>query len=422
MTISNKLYISRRLVEKWEQVITIFWLIYFMGVRFPPPIPESLVNALSYPFIAFLIVLHWKRLSWVATKDSILLLLVGYSFASFFWSVAPALTLNANRGLLRTVLFGAYLATRYSIREQIKILAWVFGIGGILSVMAALGMPSYGISDNPAHNGAFTGVFPYKNYLGYFMVLGVITFLITFFKERKSNLLFWSGFCIIVVLLSRSSAGLVCLLFLLSLMPLYQLNKLKYRQRMILICFVLILIGTIATIVLINLETILVDILGESAEFSGRTPLWTLIIEKVVEERPWFGYGMNAFWKSNAGSYVIANTWASNSQENVLQQSFNFHNGYLPVFSSLGFVGLTLYLLSLVKTFIRVFVLFVATKKIEFFWMLQFLSFIVMGGLADDIVSILGSSSYCVIYISICLSTIVEYRKLRYTQENRINA
>jgi exopolysaccharide production protein ExoQ len=418
MVISHNLHISRRLIEKGEIGIAIFWLLYFMGVEFPPPIPESLVNALSYPFIAILIALHWKRLSWVATRDIILLIIVGYSFASFFWSVAPALTLNANRGLLRNVLFGAYLATRYSIKEQMKILAWVFGIAGILSVIAALAIPSYGISEKLSQGGAFTGLFPYKNYLGYTMVLGAVTFLILSFQERKKpSLLFWSGFCIIVMLLARSSASLVCLLFLLSLMPLYQLNNLKYRQRVILICFVLILVGTIVTFVLSNLETILVDILGESVEFSGRTPIWTLIIEKVIEERPWFGYGVNAFWKSNAGSYVISNTWASDSLETVLEQSFNFHSAYVPVFASLGFLGLLLYVINTITVFIRVIVLLISTKKIEFFWCFQFLIFVFLGGFADDIVSILGSSSYCVIYVSICTLTAIEYRKIKIYQK-----
>jgi exopolysaccharide production protein ExoQ len=418
MIISNKFWLDRRLVEKWEKVITIFWLLYFMGVEFPPPISPSLLNALSYPFIAILVALHWKQVFWFATRDISLLFLIGTALISVFWSVDTGLTLNWSRGLLRILLFGAYLAACYSIKDQLKMLAWAFSIGAISSLIVAFAIPSYGI--NITDRGGLVGIFPYKNYLGYSMVLGAITFSLLFFKERKPSSLFWSGFCTAIVLSTRSSASLVCLIFLLSLMPLYQLSKLKYRQRVILICLVLILVGTIVTIVLNNLETILVDILGESAEFSGRTPIWTLTIEKVIEERPWFGYGVNAFWKSNAGSFVISNTWAS--QEALLNQNFNFHSAYVPVFAGLGFLGLLMYAINAITVFIRVLILLVSTKKIEFFWCFLFLMFVFLGGLADDMVSILGSSSYCAVYIAISLSTIIEYRKLRYTQKNLVNA
>jgi O-antigen ligase len=414
----DNLSINRRLVEKLEVVVTVFWLLYFTGVRVPPPLPESLVNALSYPFIAILVILHWKRLSWFATRDIPLLLLVGMALASLFWSVAPEFTLDFNRGLLRTFMFGAYLATRYSLKEQMKILTWVFGIGAILNLVVALAIPSYGVTDE----GAFVGLFPYKNYMGYTMVLGAITFLLTAFQERKPNWLAWSGFCLTVALivLARSSGSLVCLLVLLALMPLYWLIKLHYKTKVILLCLVCILAGSAAIIIFGNLETILVNILGKNIEFNGRTPLWTLIIEKVVEERPWLGYGMNAFWKSDAGLYVITNTWAK-SRETFLSQSFNFHSGYMPVFSGLGFLGISLYAITLVTVFIRVVILLLSTKQKEFFWCLQFLIFIIVGGFADDIVSILNTSSYCVIYVSICLLTAIEWRRIKVNQKRYVS-
>ena len=365
----RNLSIHRGLVEKLEVVVTVFWLLYFMGVQFPPPVPASLVNALSYPFIAILVALHWKRLFWVGTRDIILLLLVGISLASFFWSAAPELTLDANRGLLRMILFGAYLATRYSIKEQMKILTWVFAIGATLSLFFALAVPSYGISPVDGHRGAFIGIFPYKNYMSYSMVLGAITFLLVALQERKPNWLAWSGFFLTVVLsvLTRSSSGLACLLILLALMPLYQLIRLHYKPKVILLCLVCILAGSAAIIILGNLETILVDILGESVTFSGRTPIWTLVIEKVIEERPWLGYGVNAFWKSDAGLFVILNTWASLSQKNIINQTFNFHNAYLVVFSGLGFLGLLFYVVSFLIVFIRVSYFITFNQKVRIF-------------------------------------------------------
>ena len=204
--------------RKIEVVVTIIWLLYFLGVRLPSPLPR-LIAGLSYPIIAILIALHWKRLSWVATRDIPLLLLVGTSFASFFWSADPGMTLRGCRGLLRTILFGAYLATRYSLKEQMKILAWVFGIAVTLTGTVVVAIPSYGMAGRIDHPGALQGIFEHKNSLGYAMTLAAIIFLLTAIRERKPNWLVWGGFGIAVVftILSYSSSARVSLLLLLSL-------------------------------------------------------------------------------------------------------------------------------------------------------------------------------------------------------------
>lgn len=407
--------LNNQLLNLWvrnlEVVVTVILLLNFLGVVAPSPIPK-LMKALSYGIIFILVILHWKRLSWFATRDIPLLLLVGTALASVFWSADLGSTLSSGRGLLRIVLFGAYFSTRYSLKEQMKILTWVFGIGAILSLVAGLAVPGYSIQK---------GIFPYKNYMGYSMVIGAITFLLAALKERKPNWLAWGGFCLTVFLTvqANSAGSLVCLLVLLSLMPLYQLIKLQYRPKVIIFCLVCILAGNAAIIILGNLETILVDILGKNIEFNGRTPIWTLVIEKVLEQRLWLGYGLDAFWKSDAGSYVINNTWAG--RESLLNQSFNFHSGHIPVFANLGFLGLSLSAISLGTVFIRVVILLLSTKKIEFFWCLQFLIFIFIGGFADDIVSILNaSSSYCAIYVTICLSTAVEWRRIGVSQKRYV--
>jgi O-antigen ligase len=398
--------LNNQLLNWWtknlEVIVTVIWLLYFIGVRTPSPIPQ-MMKALSYVIIFILVILHWKRLSWVATRDIPLLLLLGTVLASVFWSVNPELTLDGCRGLLRTFLFGAYFTIRYSIVEQMKILAWVFGIGAILAL-------------------AWQDIFLHKNILGYAMTIGAILFLLTAIKDRRINWLVWSGFALSVflLLLARSSGSLVTLLVLLSLMPVYKLVRQHYKLRVILLSMVCILVCSVAIFIFANVETILVDILNEGITFNGRTPIWNLVIEKTLE-RPWLGYGYNAFWKSDAGMYVINNTWAEYDKENVINSSFNSHSGYFELLPQLGFLGISLYAISLITVFTRVFNLLLATKKIEFFWLLQLLIFISVANIGDMFVSILGStSSYSSIYVSICLSTAIEYRRIRVSQNQYV--
>jgi exopolysaccharide production protein ExoQ len=416
--------LNNQLLNLWvrnlEVVATVMLLVYFLGLNLPSPLLK-LMNILSYPIIAILIGLHWKRFSWVATRDILLLLLIGIAYASVFWSADLDRTLGGCRGLLRTFLFGAYLTTRYTLKEQLKILAWVFAIGAILSLVLILAIPSYANADE--HLGAWQGVFTHKNVLGYAMTLGAILSLIFVIKKQKLNWLAWSGFCLTValVVLARSSSALVTLLSLLLLMPIYKLVTQRYKLRVILLSMTCILAFIGGILIFHSLENILVNILREGVTFNGRTPIWSLIIEKTWE-KPWLGYGYNAFWQSDAGVEVILNTWAPNDIV-IDNSSFNAHNGYMELLPQLGFIGISLYAMILARVFFKAFILLLFTKKIEFFWLLQFLVFMSVANIGDVFVSILGTNSYACIYISVCLSTAVEWKRIvvnkqRYVKTN----
>ena len=405
----SNLSIHRRIVEKWEVVATVIWLLYFLDAKVPPPIPESMVNALSYPFTAMLVALHWKRIAYVATRNIPLLIFIGTAMFSFVWSADLNSTLNINRGLLRTFMFGAYFAARYSLKEQMKILAWVFGISAILTLVVCLVIPSYGIISS-----GWMGIFPYKNFMGRAMVLGAILFLIVALNKHqwRRNWLGWFGFSLSLPLaiLAKSSTSLLLFPVLLSQMPLYWMVKQQYKLRVVFLSLVCIVVGAVAILIVANQETILVDALGEGTTFNGRTPIWTLIIEKVSEERPWLGYGYGAFWSSDAGVYVILNTWAS---IDGFQSNFNAHNGYIEIFSGLGLLGLILYGIVLVSVFIKAIILLFSTRKVEFFWLFQFLVFITLASLADVGIGMSATNAYGVISIAACLSISVEYKRLK---------
>ena len=183
----NRKLLNHRL-RNIEVVVTVIWLIYFIGIDVPSPIPQ-LMKALSYGIIAILTGSYWKRLSWVATRDIPCLLMIGTALASVLWSENVGMTLDGCRGLLRTFLFGSYLATRYSLKEQMKILVWVFGIVAILSLVVPLAIPSYWLSEG------WKGICPHKNLFGSTMTIGAIIFLITALNERRPQLVDMERIC-----------------------------------------------------------------------------------------------------------------------------------------------------------------------------------------------------------------------------------
>jgi exopolysaccharide production protein ExoQ len=402
----------RRLVEKFEIVVMVFWLLYFLDVNIPPPIPGGVINALSYPFVALLVALHWKEVAYVATRNITLLIFLSMAIFSIVWSADLASTFDINRGLIRTFVFGAYFTARYNLKEQMKIMAWVIGIAAILSLLVCLGIPSYGIKED-----GWQGIFPYKNYMGRGMVLGGIL-LLTLALENARNWWYWSGFVLTLFLaiVSQSSSSVLLLLILVVQMPLYFLIKQQYRVRVILLSFLGIAVGVTLMLILAQQETILVDILGEGTNFNGRTPIWSIVIDTVSQERPWLGYGYGGFWTSDAGAYVIANTWAS---DQGIVENFNAHNVYIEMFADLGLIGLMLYGLVLVNAAIKGMILLLANKKIEFFWLYQFLMFVTLASLADVGLGIGSTNTYGILVIAACLSISLEYQRLQKKQLSR---
>lgn len=118
-----------------------------------------------YVIALCLLFLRWKRSLYTITKSKPLLFLIGITLASALWSDAPALTLRRGAALVGTTLFGLYLATRYSLREQLQLLAWTLGIAALSSLMFGIALPAYGV-DKTLYAGAWRGVFVQKNVLG----------------------------------------------------------------------------------------------------------------------------------------------------------------------------------------------------------------------------------------------------------------
>ncbi|MEL6495363.1 MAG: O-antigen ligase family protein, partial [Cyanobacteria bacterium J06623_7] len=160
-------------------------------------------------------------------------------------------------------------------------------------------------------------------------------------------------------------------------------------------------------------ETILVDILGEGTTFNGRTPIWTLVIDTVSHNRPWLGYGYGGFWTSDAGAHVIVNTWASDSG---IRDNFNAHSVYIEMFAYLGWIGTILYALVFINVGIKGMVLLLARKKLEYFWLFQFLMFITWASLADVGLGISATNAYGILSIAACLSVSLEYQRLQKKQ------
>ncbi|RUR84596.1 O-antigen ligase family protein [Chlorogloeopsis fritschii PCC 9212] len=408
----------QRLVTYLEIWLTGLLLFYFVSPRFFPELIAKFFDVFSYAIVAFLIVLRWKKFVYVATRDIPLLLLFGMVAISGLWSAFPELTSITFKAMLRTILFGMYLATRYNIKEQIRLLTWVFGITTLCSLIFSLALPSYGIYSN----GAWRGIFPYKNHLAVHMVLSAMLFMFAGFNKSKLRWIAWIGLAIAtaLVFLSLSKGGYVIFVTALYLLPLHKFVKQQYKSRAILLFSALAISTIISLLILTNEKTILVNVLGKDTELNGRTPIWMLCIEQALK-RPWLGYGISGFWGSNQSIVIQRTTWAGNHLSIHEFQKFNSHNGYIEIFLQLGFLGLSIYLLNFFNTLFRVIYIWMATATLESFWMFQTLIIMLLYNFSDS-GGILSRGTIWIMYVSISLSSAVWLKRIKNNHQLQMNS
>lgn len=370
---------------------------------------------LNYLLTVILVALRWKKVLNMLRQNIYLLALIALVILSFLWSAAPSQTLTGLVGLLATTLYGVYLASRYSLREQLSLLGVTFAVSIILSFVFALLLPKYGIMGG-THAGTWRGIYTHKNQLGKRMVLSALVFLIQTQIHRSRRWFAWLGYSLSIVLIVLSTS-------VSALLNVFLITLAVFGSRLIGFLRIsgVLWLG-LATACTWAFWTLLPDIgasvlepFGRDTSLTGRTDIWPYVVEK-IQQRPWFGYGYSAFWGGlthESADIIRAVRWPVPDS----------HNGYLDLILQVGIVGFGLYLLSFWDTLTRSVLLIRATHRWEQTWVFAFLIFTVLINIAES--SLLARNSiFWVLYVTtICCET-CEFRQVfqNYVPKNDVLA
>jgi exopolysaccharide production protein ExoQ len=375
-------------------------------------------NALRYLTVIVLIAGRWKHFLYVATRDKILWLLVGLGAASYFWSAAPDYTSDEMKAVFRSVLFAAYLATRYTPKEQMRIFAWSCGLAALLSLYYALLQPSIGTTVTNDQD-VWRGIYIHKQYLGRTMTLGAMVFFITALDSRKKRWLWLMGFGLALAMIwfSQSKTSLVLLILSLSMLPLFTVVKQNYKLQTVLLIVTSLIGGFLAIFLISNFQSIVVDDLGKDTTLSGRVPVWNLAIQK-GSEQPLFGYGYAGFWTSDESDSIINSTWASDEDRST---RFHAHNGFIDIFLQLGWAGLTVFILNFSLVFLRIVKLLTITKAMEYYYMLQILILMLLFNITESCTILSQGNVIWILYVSIAFSTALQLSRMQSHDQTDLN-
>ena len=286
-------------------------------------------------------------------KRLALIAFISYAIISVFWSVTWTGTLYRSLTLLFTTFVAIYLSRRYSMEEMIQILFWVGIIVISASLYLAIANPELGRDFNPPYNGAWRGIFWHKNHLGNIIPLFSLIFLLRIFRQPFQFFRFEKIAAIIFYLLSlilvyeaRSASGYILLLivhfvFIVLAIWVYVYRQLKPAHYWIALVF--FLIG--ALLVAFNLNFIF-GLFNRETSLTGRVPLWQYLIKEVFLVRPVVGYGFGSLW-------TLA-SFRTSTQRFVGwgYQVMIGDNGFLDILLNGGIVGLALFLVVYMQTWV----------------------------------------------------------------------
>lgn len=366
-------------------------------------------NILRYAIVFGLIVLRWRRFLYVSTRDILLLLLVVMAFLSGFWSYHPSVTFDEVEAAIRTSLLGAYLATRYSPRELLRVLSLTCGVALVLNLMAIFLRPELAVSfTNNAET--WQGIYTQKQYLGRMMTLSVLVFCMTAFDNPKYRRLLFlaAGISVLVLLLTRSKTSLSCLLLVVSFLPIYKAILQNYKLRTILLVTGFAVFANLVVWAVGNYEFLIVDVLSKPLDLSGRLPIWEMTIERGME-RPWLGYGYSAFWTSDASDTILSTTWAGLNREH----RFHAHNGFIDLFVQLGLIGLFLFLAQFSMLCLRVAKWLTFTRSIASFFVVLFIISMFVFNTTETITILSHNNIFWVLYVAVSLMSVMQLDRYR---------
>jgi exopolysaccharide production protein ExoQ len=372
-----------------------------------------------YAVTGILIFRNWKNFVWIARKDLWLWLLVGIAIASIAWTIAPDITPRRSFLLLGTSLFGAYIAVRYSIREQIHLLAWTFALLIGLSFVFAIALPNYGLmtfQEEGIHAGAWRGVFSHKNLLGRSMVLSSMIFMFLIASKSVSSKyrwLPWLGYTLsfALIVLSTSKTAIVSFFMLAIIFQLYRSWRLNYSRLIPFAIGFTLVFGTTITLLIDNLPFI-ASAVGRDLTLTGRTDIWMAMLDK-ISERPLFGYGLNGFWR-DWDNEATAFMWR------ILGWECPYgHNGFMDLLAELGISGLGCFIISYFSTFFRSVSWLRKTNTTEGIWSVMYLTFLLIYNISESTL-LTNNSIFWILYTSAVFSIFAEHERLQ--DEHYMNA
>ncbi|MBD2562039.1 MULTISPECIES: O-antigen ligase family protein [Nostoc] len=397
----------RKFLISAEQILTFICLMLYSGTPLDAFLTDGftvregdrtifrLLYTFTYIVTLLLIALRWKKVTYVFRRDKFIWVLIGVCALSSFWSSDPDTTIRRVIALVGTSMFGLYLASRYTLKEQLKLCAYMLGISAVMCFLFAIFIPQFGVDFGGTTS--WRGIYQTKNALGKRFVLSETIFLFLAITTKENRWFSWLGYIAsaVLVLLSKSTTSLGNFIIItVAFLIYYRILHLKYKLMIPIVTLLATFGIAFYTWFLSQADTILGSV-GKDTTLTGRSDLWPAVLD-MIAKKPWLGYGYGAFWEKNGDSYIVLQTVQWNAP--------NAHNGFLDLWLGLGLLGVLVFLIGFVINLLRSIYLIRWNQTFENLWLLLYLTYIILSNLTETTLLEQNSLEW-ILYVSAILSS-----------------
>jgi exopolysaccharide production protein ExoQ len=319
-------------------------------------------------------------------------LLAVLAIASATWSLDSLLTLRRSIPFALAGLFGFWFGTRFSLDRQLAIVRFTLLILSVATIVVVLADPALGLDHSPGHAVDWQGIFTQKNACGRMMVLATATILFDSPGAllRPGRLASLALFLFVLLMSgSRGAWMMEAAVLLLFLLLVIARNS---GQRLRLILAVILPAAAIAAAAMLTLHfRQIAPLLGRDATLTGRTSIWAQVA-LFAGQRPWFGYGYDAFWRGMQGPSLQI----SSAVHFVVAHA---HNGFFEIGLELGAAGFVLFVLSWIRGWLALLPIWLRGSLNRIAWPLALLILVALYDL-DENTLLIYNGPFWILYVS----------------------
>jgi exopolysaccharide production protein ExoQ len=324
-----------------------------------------------YAIVAGLVLLRFKTIARAWPAVLAWACIVSLAFASKYWSIDPSMTGRRVIAMVISGSFAMYLGTNFHGHCLPRLLTHCAFIMGLLSILMVFAVPSIGIHQD-VNAGMWRGIWYEKNQMGMVMAAGGTAAAAWAASEdrRWKTPLLTILLCFLLVLAARSKTSLLCIMLGVGMVG--ALWTLKRGGPALAVAAVWMgVVGGAAGWWLWTYESAeILAALGKDPSLTGRTGIWDALFVKIAE-RPWTGYGYNAFWGLDSEPAL----WVRYQTGWVVPSA---HNGWIDLLVQLGWPGAVLVGTIMTSSYVLTLLRLPTAGLREGFWGIAYLSVYVL--------------------------------------------